>query len=133
MIVAHHQRIGLYIRRKFVAHAKIDKKSQMRYIIWLNLKDGESMSAQTTMLHVRVDEATKDEATETLNAMGLSVSDAVRLFLRRVVIEQAFPLELKVPNAETLAAMEESRAMMAARRARFANADALFDGLEKSR
>jgi len=46
-----------------------------------------------------------------------SVSDAVRLFLRRVVIEQAFPLELKVPNAETLAAMEESRAMMAKRRA----------------
>ena len=91
------------------------------------------MSAQTTMLHVRVDESTKDEATETLAAMGLSVSDAVRLFLRRVVIEQAFPLELKVPNAETLAAMEESRAMMAARRARFANADALFDGLEKGR
>ena len=91
------------------------------------------MSAQPTMLHVRVDGATKDEATETLSAMGLSVSDAVRLFLRRVVIEQAFPLELKVPNAETLAAMEESRAMMTARRARFANADALFDGLEKSR
>ena len=91
------------------------------------------MSTQTTMLHVRVDETTKVEATETLSAMGLSVSDAVRLFLRRVVIEQAFPLELKVPNAETLAAMEESRAMMAARRARFANADALFDGLEKSR
>jgi antitoxin component of RelBE/YafQ-DinJ toxin-antitoxin module len=37
----------------------------------------------------------------------------VRLFLRRVVIDQAFPLELKVPNAQTLAAMEESRAMMA--------------------
>ena len=91
------------------------------------------MSAQTTMLHVRVDESTKDEATETLAAMGLSVSDAVRLFLRRVVIEQAFPLELKVPNAETLAAMEESRAMMAARRTRFANADALFDDLEKQR
>ena len=38
---------------------------------------------------------------------------AVRLFLRRVVIDQAFPLELKVPNAETLAAMEDSRGMMA--------------------
>jgi len=90
------------------------------------------MSAQTAMLHVRVDESTKVEATETLAAMGLSVSDAVRLFLRRVVIERAFPLELKVPNAETLAAIEESRAMMAARRVRFADADALFDGLENS-
>jgi DNA-damage-inducible protein J len=64
--------------------------------------------------------------------MGMSVSDAVRLFLRRVVVDQTFPLELKVPNAETLAAMEESRAMMAARRTRFATADALFDDLEKN-
>jgi DNA-damage-inducible protein J len=64
--------------------------------------------------------------------MGLSVSDAVRLFLRRVVIDQAFPLELKVPNAETRAAMAESRAMMATRRTRFASADELFADLEKN-
>ena len=36
--------------------------------------------------------------------MGLSVSEAVRLFLGRVVIDQALPLEMKVPNAETRAA-----------------------------
>ncbi len=90
------------------------------------------MSAHTSMLHVRVDDETKAQATETLAAMGMSVSDAVRLFLRRVVVDQTFPLELKVPNAETLAAMEESRAMMAARLTRFATADALFDDLEKN-
>jgi len=84
------------------------------------------------MLHIRVDDDTKEQATEALAAMGLSVSDAVRLFLRRVVIDQAFPLELKVPNAETLAAMQESRAMMAKRRARFATADELFTELEKN-
>lgn len=65
-------------------------------------------------------------------AMGLSMSDAVRLFLRRVIVDQAFPLELKVPNAETRAAMEESRSMMASRRTRFATASALFDDLEKT-
>jgi DNA-damage-inducible protein J len=84
------------------------------------------------MLHIRVDDEIKEQATQTLAAMGLSVSDAVRLFLRRVVIDQAFPLELKVPNAETRAAMDESRAMMAARRARFGTADALFDDIEKN-
>lgn len=84
------------------------------------------------MLHIRVDDDTKEQATEALSAMGLSVSDAVRLFLRRVVIDQAFPLELKVPNAETLAAMQESRAMMAKHRARFATADELFTDLEKN-
>jgi DNA-damage-inducible protein J len=56
----------------------------------------------------------------------------MRLFLHRVVVEQAFPLELKVPNAETRAAMEGSRAMMASRRAGFSSADKLFADLEKN-
>ncbi|KXS30676.1 MAG: XRE family transcriptional regulator [Candidatus Gallionella acididurans] len=37
--------------------------------------------APTTMVHVRVDNEVKEQATEALAAMGLSVSDAVRLFL----------------------------------------------------
>ena len=89
--------------------------------------------AQSSMLHIRVDDETKTQATEALAAMGLSMSDAVRIFLKRVVNDQAFPLELKVPNAETRAAMEEARAMMKARQARFESADALFDALEKAR
>jgi DNA-damage-inducible protein J len=90
------------------------------------------MAAQTSMLHIRVDDHIKEQATVALTAMGLSMSDAVRLFLRRVVVDQGFPLELKVPNAETRAAIEASRAMMAERRARFASADELFDDLEKN-
>jgi len=90
------------------------------------------MTAHTSMLHIRVDDDIKEQATQALTAMGLSMSDAVRLFLHRVVIDQAFPLELKVPNAQTHTAMEESRAMMATRRARFATSDALFADLEKN-
>lgn len=67
--------------------------------------------AQTTTLHVRVDNEIKTQASEVLAAMGLSVSDAVRILLKRVVSDQAFPLELKVPNAQTRAAMEEARAI----------------------
>ncbi|ACR02358.1 MAG TPA: type II toxin-antitoxin system RelB/DinJ family antitoxin [Thauera aminoaromatica] len=89
--------------------------------------------AQSSMLHIRVDDETKTQATEALAAMGLSMSDAVRIFLKRVVNDQAFPLELKVPNAETRAAMEEARAMMKAHQARFESTDALFDELEKAR
>ena len=84
------------------------------------------------MLHIRVDDDTKEQATQALAAMGLSMSDAVRLFLRRVVADRTFPLELKVPNAETQAAIEESRMMMAKRKARFADADALLADLEKN-
>jgi len=87
----------------------------------------------SSMLHVRVDDKTKTQASEALAALGLSVSDAVRILLKRVVNDQAFPLELKVPNAQTRAAMEEARAMMKARTARFRSADALIDDLEKAR
>ena len=90
------------------------------------------MATRSSMLHIRVDDETKARATEALSAMGLSVSDAVRLLLRRVVADQAFPLELKVPNEQTRKAIKESRAMMAARRTRFADAKALFDDLEKN-
>lgn len=89
--------------------------------------------AHSTMLHVRVDDEIKTQASEALAAMGLSVSDAVRILLKRVVNDQAFPLELKVPNAQTRAAMEEAREMMRLRAARFDSADALVDGLEKTR
>lgn len=89
--------------------------------------------AQSTMLHVRVDEEIKTQASEALAAMGLSVSDAVRILLKRVVNDQAFPLELKVPNAQTRAAMQEAREMMNARAARFTSAKALIDGLETAR
>lgn len=88
--------------------------------------------AHTSMLHVRVDDEVKTQASEALAAMGLTVSDAVRILLKRVVNDQAFPLELKVPNAQTRAAMEESRAMMKAQRARFKTAEALLDDLEKA-
>lgn len=88
--------------------------------------------AQSSMLHVRVDDEVKAQASEALASMGLSVSDAVRIFLKRVVNDQAFPLELKVPNAQTRAAIEESRALMKKRQARFTTANALFDDIEKA-
>lgn len=85
------------------------------------------MTKQTSTLRIRIDEETKQQATQALAAVGLSMSDAVRLFFCRVVIDQAFPLELKVPNAETLAAMEELRAMMSKRRVPLASAERFAD------
>ena len=84
--------------------------------------------ATTTMVHVRVDEQIKTQAAETLAAMGLSISDAVRVFLMRVAAEKQLPFVLKVPNAKTRAAMKEARVM---NRARFTTVEELFDDLEK--
>ena len=80
----------------------------------------------TTMVHVRVDEKTKQRAAKTLAAMGISVSDAVRMLLVRVAAEQALPFDVKVPNATTVKAM---RAADKGKGKRLSSADALFKNL----
>ena len=65
--------------------------------------------AATEMVHVRVEKRIKTQAAKTLAAMGLSVSDAVRVLLTRVVVENALPFEVKVPNRTTAAATQEAR------------------------
>lgn len=94
--------------------------------------EGLNMSAPTAMLHIRIDEETKLQAQQTLKLMGLSVSDAVRIFLTRVVVEQAIPFEVRVPNAQTVQAMNEAEAMIQAKQATFNSAVELFDDLEKN-
>jgi DNA-damage-inducible protein J len=59
----------------------------------------------TTMVHVRVDQETKQKAAKTLAAMGISVSDAVRMLLFRVAAERSLPFEVRVPNPTTVRAM----------------------------
>lgn len=85
---------------------------------------------RSTMLHVRVDAETRQQAADALASMGLTISDAVRILLRRVVDDQALPLELKVPNAETRTAMEEARAL--AQSARFDSGRALIADLKET-
>ena len=63
-----------------------------------------------TYVRARIDPATKALATEALNAMGLSVSDAIRLLMLRVADEKRLPFEVKVPNKKNLAAMAELEA-----------------------
>jgi DNA-damage-inducible protein J len=52
------------------------------------------MSAQTSMLHVRVDADIKAQASENLANFGLTISDAVRIVLTRVAKEGALPAGL---------------------------------------
>ena len=55
-----------------------------------------------TMVHVRVDEEVKEEASATLAKMGISVSDAVRIMLIGIAEEKALPFEVRVSNATTV-------------------------------
>jgi DNA-damage-inducible protein J len=78
------------------------------------------------MVHVRVDEKVKEDAAATLAAMGISVSDAVRMLLVRVAAERALPFEVRVPNAATVKAMQAADQRKGKR---FKSANALFRDL----
>ena len=64
---------------------------------------------EKTVVRARIDAATKAEASAVLASKGLSLSDAIRLMLRRVAAEKALPFEPLIPNAETIEAIMEAR------------------------
>ncbi len=66
--------------------------------------------ASDQVVRARISADLKQEATEVLEKMGLSVSDAIRMMLVRVAAERALPFDVKVPNQVTQAAMDEARA-----------------------
>ena len=60
---------------------------------------------ENAVVRARIDATTKAEAAAVLAAIGLSLSDAVRLMLKRVAMDKALPFEPLIPNAETIEAM----------------------------
>lgn len=84
----------------------------------------------STMIHVRVDKLLKAEATATLATMGLTVSEAVRVLLTKVVAEQKLPFDLRVPRAQARAAIAEAQVIGRARKEAM---DALIESLRKAR
>jgi DNA-damage-inducible protein J len=66
--------------------------------------------ATDTIVRSRIDPETKQRASEALAAMGLTISDAIRILLLRVADEKRLPFEVKIPNSESRQAMRDLRA-----------------------
>jgi DNA-damage-inducible protein J len=88
-------------------------------------KQGAIMAANA-LVQARIDGAIKEEAAAVLAAMGLTVSDAVRMLLIKIAHDQALPFDLLIPNETTIAAMKEARA---GNLAKFDSVDALMADL----
>lgn len=65
--------------------------------------------AKTDTLHVRVEPTVKQRAEKTLNDLGLSITEAINVFLNQVILNDGIPFEIRKPkfNKETIAAMED--------------------------
>lgn len=79
-------------------------------------------------VRARIDTDTKERATEALEAMGLSVSDAIRLLMVRVAEEGRLPFEVRVPNTATREAIAE---LEAGKGKRFAGVEELMADLHE--
>jgi DNA-damage-inducible protein J len=65
------------------------------------------MRIADTYVRARIDTNTKERAAAALEAMGLSISDVIRLLMLRVAEEKRLPFNVKVPNARTRKAITE--------------------------
>jgi DNA-damage-inducible protein J len=84
----------------------------------------------TTDVRCRIDAKTKAEAAEVIEAMGLNISDAIRLFLRRVATDGAIPFDLRTPNKKTILAIQELESPKAKTKLKkYKTADALHKDL----
>ena len=65
----------------------------------------------TIPTQIRIDEATKKQAVELLEGLGINLSDAVNMFLKQVVMRGGIPFEIKYPEyrQEVVDAMEEAK------------------------
>ena len=65
------------------------------------------MAAQTAKIQARIEPALKEAAEDIFKKLGLSSTDAIRLFYKQVELRDGLPFPVEVPNRKTLAAMRE--------------------------
>ncbi|HPC93824.1 MAG TPA: type II toxin-antitoxin system RelB/DinJ family antitoxin [Sedimentisphaerales bacterium] len=81
-----------------------------------------------TTIQVRVDEKTKTQAQTVLSHLHLSMSEAVKLFLRQVVLHKGIPFDVKIPNTLTRETLEKAEHGIDLHTA--SSVDELFEELE---
>ena len=67
--------------------------------------------AKTSSIHVRVDPKIKEEAEETLNSLGMTLAEAINIYLRQIILNYGIPFEIKNPqfSDDMLEAIEEAK------------------------
>jgi DNA-damage-inducible protein J len=75
-------------------------------------------SEKTQMIHARIDPQLKKSAERVFKQIGISTTEAIRLFLKQVELHRGLPFPVTIPNEETVAAMMETNDPAALKRYR---------------
>jgi DNA-damage-inducible protein J len=85
---------------------------------------------KTVTVQARMEPKLKEQADEILASIGITASTAITMFYKQVVLQRGMPIELKVPNADTIAAIKELQDPSYRRKAKkFNSVDDLFTDL----
>ena len=64
---------------------------------------------KSAFIRARVEPELKEDVINILQTLGLSLTEAITLFFKMIKLNRGLPFEVKIPNEETLAAMEDAR------------------------
>ena len=79
-------------------------------------------------IQVRLDKKTKSQAQKVFKVLDITMSEAIKLFLRQVALQKGIPFEIKIPNALTDRVLRESEEGIDLHKV--SNVDQLFEELE---
>lgn len=82
---------------------------------------------KTSTIHARIEPKLKKDAEKILKEVGLSMSDAINMFLRQVSMQKGIPFDVRIPNKETQKAMREADLGIGLKR--FSSVEELFKDL----
>lgn len=68
------------------------------------------MTTKTASVRARMEPSVKKKAETVLHKIGISPSEAINVFYRRIASDKGMPFSLNVPNAETRKAIANVRA-----------------------
>ena len=83
------------------------------------------------VINIRVNDEVKKEAESIFKSLGLNMSVAINLFLKKFINEKGIPFDLKIPNKETIEAMEGTNKILNGNveRKSYKNTNELFEDL----
>jgi len=65
---------------------------------------------KSATIHTRIDEKTKTKTQKILKILNISMSEAISMFFRQIVLHKGIPFEIKIPNDVTLTTIEKLEA-----------------------
>ena len=78
-------------------------------------------------IQARIDPNIKEQARNVLDKLGISMSEAISVYIRQIVLQQGIPFKIMLPNQTTLQAVKQ---LESNKGITFDNADELFKDLE---